>query len=184
MFDVGVTRLLRTCQTRFQCFQTPCAKLRLHHTSQDRYVQLPQLSWPSCCQATAAVGQLASPNTAIFQRTSNPEVKAKAATHKTMKSVIMIQLLVIRKPKVLDTEALTVERLSGGARQTQGSFPLSARLCWLLGLPAGGQASWQANDFMTFVQSCFVTLRPHGQATGQNTACCLTLKLGSGFPGY
>ena len=126
--DVGVTRLLRTCQTRFQCFQTPCAKLRLHHTSQDRYVQLPQLSWPSCCQATAAVGQLASPNTAIFQRTSNPEVKAKAATHKTMKSVIMIQLLVIRKPKVLDTEALTVERLSGGARQTQGSFPLSARL--------------------------------------------------------
>ena len=82
--DVGVTRLLRTCQTRFQCFQTPCAKLRLHHTSQDRYVQLPQLSWPSCCQATAAVGQLASPNTAIFQRTSNPEVKAKAANHKTM----------------------------------------------------------------------------------------------------
>ena len=31
VFDVGVTRLLRTCQTRFQCFQTPCVSLLGHH---------------------------------------------------------------------------------------------------------------------------------------------------------
>ena len=49
-----------------------------------------------------------------------------------------------------------------------GSFPLSARLCCLACHPAA-RRSWQANDFMTFVQSCFVTPRPHGQATGQNT---------------
>ena len=158
VFDVGVTRLLRTCQTRFQCFQTPCVSLLGHH----RTVMYSCRSCPGKLSSSHCSCQAALQLSAIFQRTSNPEVKAKAATHKTISvlNIILISLIIIVMTEVLDPEALAVacpEELSTADAAAFRFLPESG----CLACHPAARRSWQANDFMTFVQSCFVTPRPH-----------------------
>ena len=129
------------------------------------------ITGPLCAAVAAVLAKLSSSHcscqaalqlSAIFQRTSNPEVKAKAATHKTISvlNIILISLIIIVMTEVLDPEALAVacpEELSTADAAAFRFLPESG----CLACHPAARRSWQANDFMTFVQSCFVTPRPH-----------------------
>ena len=154
--------------------------------SQDRYVQLPQLSWPAVAKPLQLSGSSQAFRTppAIFQRTSNPEVKAKAAKvtrtelNIILTSMIMMAVILIIWPR-------TPESLSGGSQPRPsrlGSFPLSARL-WLLAChPARGPAELAGEWFHDVCTKLFCDTAT--ALTSRRTENCLTLKLGSGFPGY